>query len=430
MMDPTKWMELGRILAEEQDHQLARQDALRQARKRLAEGKRKRGGRWPAFVLVAAAALVLLLWQASRPGALQFEVAGQPGAPDAWIAAPEGGLPVQFSDGTSLHLTPAAQARVAEIDRQGARVILERGRAELSVVRRPGARWLVNAGPFEVRVTGTRFSVEWDASQERFHLTMEEGSVEVRSPCHTETRRFVAGESVSMVCKPPPPTSPSLPATESARPSTPPTSSGTSSDNPLPELSTTPVAQRSSPALPLPPPTNVDPARSITSPVAPSGSAPAAELGWKELASARRYQEAMAAANAQGFDNLCNSLDVGELALLGDVARFSGDTGRARQALMTLRRRFPGDGRSATSAFILGRIAFDQQRAYGDAAGWFATYLNEQPAGPFAQEALGRLVEARQRSGDQDGARHAAQQYLLRFPGGAYEALARKLAEP
>jgi TolA-binding protein len=342
------------------------------------------------------------------------------------MAAPEGGLPVRFSDGTSLHLAPAAQARVAEVDRQGARVILERGRAELAVVRRPGARWVVNAGPFEVRVTGTRFSVEWDASQERFYLTMAEGSVEVRSPCHPETRRFVAGESVSMGCKSPPPASPpGLPA-ESSQPAAPTSPSG----EPAPAPSAAPAAPRAS-ALPLPGPTpSSEPAGATAPPVAATASASAVEPGWKELAGARRYREAMAAANAQGFDGLCGSLDAGELALLGDAARFSGDPGRARQALTALRRRFPGDGRSAASAFTLGRIAFDQQRSYGDAAGWFATYLNEQPSGGFAQEALGRLIEARQRSGDLEGARHAARQYLLRFPGGAHEPLARKLTEP
>jgi len=433
MTEPTKLFELGQIAAEEQDRQLAQLDTLAQVRERLAQRKRRRGGQGALLVLAASAAALALLWWAqpgSRP--LRFEVAGRPGASDAWIAAPEGGLPVRFSDGTTLHLASSAQARIADIDRKGARVVLERGRAELAVVHRPGTRWSVSAGPFEVKVTGTRFSVEWDASQELFHLNMVEGSVEVSSLCHREKRRFTAGERVSMGCKNTPT---SVVAPE---PSPAPTSS--THEPPLVPSAPT-VGPRSPLGLPsLPAASNPEPfksapsaqpapAASTVSP-APPASAEVPEPSWKELTAARRYREAMDAANARGFDQLCNTLDAGDLSLLGDVARFSGDTGRARQALTALRRRFPGDARSAASAFTLGRIAFDQQHSYGDAAGWFSTYLNEQPSGPFAQEALGRLIEARQRSGDLEGAHHAAQQYLLRFPGGAHEPFARKLTAP
>jgi len=135
----------------------------------------------------------------------------------------------------------------------------------------------------------------------------------------------------------------------------------------------------------------------------------------------------MADAEHQGFDGLCTSLAAAELSSLGDVARFSGNAGRAHQALTSLRRRFPGDAHAAVAAFTLGRIAFDQQGSPAEAASWFSSYLAEQPEGAFAQEALGRLMEARQRSGDGVGARHAAQQYTGRFPGGAHEALARRL---
>ncbi len=162
-----------------------------------------------------------------------------------------------------------------------------------------------------------------------------------------------------------------------------------------------------------------------------ASSAPPVEAppAWLDLARARRYRDAMREA-APSFDALCASLGPADLALLGDAARFSGDTGRGRQALTALRRRYPGDAHAATAAFTLGRIAFDQQRSPGEAAGWFSTYLSELPGGPLAQEALGRLIEARQQAGDTAGARHAAQQYLARFPGGAHEAIARRLVEP
>jgi transmembrane sensor len=256
--------------------------------------------------------------------------------------------------------------------------------------------------------------------------------VEVSSLCHREKRRFTAGERVSMRCKNTPsgmvaPEPSPAPTSSTREPPLVPSASTVGARSSL-GLSSPLAASNPEPFKPMP---SAQPA-SVASTVfpAPLASAEVPEPSWKELAAARRYREAMAAANTRGFDELCNTLDAGDLSLLGDVARFSGDTGRARQALTTLRRRFPGDARSAASAFTLGRIAFDQQHSYGDAAGWFSTYLNEQPSGPFAQEALGRLIEARQRSGDLEGARHAAQQYLLRFPGGAHEPFARKLTAP
>jgi TolA-binding protein len=89
-------------------------------------------------------------------------------------------------------------------------------------------------------------------------------------------------------------------------------------------------------------------------------------------------------------------------------------------ALQALRQRFAGSSDAATAAFRLGRIAFEKHHAYGDAASWFDIYLREQPSGPLMGDAFGRLMEARQRSGDWAGARVEAQQYLRRFPQGPY----------
>ena len=79
----------------------------------------------------------------------------------------------------------------------------------------------------------------------------------------------------------------------------------------------------------------------------------------------------------------------------------------------------------ATGAFSLGRLAFEKRAAYAEAAGWFATYLNEQPHGPLMGDAIGRLMEARDRAGDRQTAQRDAEQYLQRFPIGAYAGTAR-----
>jgi len=98
-------------------------------------------------------------------------------------------------------------------------------------------------------------------------------------------------------------------------------------------------------------------------------------------------------------------------------------------ALGSLRKRFPGSANAAAAAFSLGRIAFERRGAYAEAVRWFSTYLSEAPNGPLMGDAVGRLMEARERQGDRAGARSDAEQYLRRFPRGPYAPLAKRLLQ-
>ena len=84
------------------------------------------------------------------------------GTAGLFIAAPSTGqMPITFSDGSTLRLAPAARLRVAEVAPEGARVLVESGAVHVSVVHATTreTRWAVEAGPFEIRVTGTKFDV-------------------------------------------------------------------------------------------------------------------------------------------------------------------------------------------------------------------------------------------------------------------------------
>ena len=116
------------------------------------------------------------------------------------------------------------------------------------------------------------------------------------------------------------------------------------------------------------------------------------------------------------------------IALLSDVARHAGANRQAEQALVVLRRRFPGTGDAALAAFALGRLEFDEFHAYARAAVWFRTYLNERPSGSMTREALGRLIEACYRARDVEGARSAAARYLRDYPSGPHAELASRVA--
>ena len=107
------------------------------------------------------------------------------------------------------------------------------------------------------------------------------------------------------------------------------------------------------------------------------------------------------------------------------MARLSGNSGHALRAYEGARARFPGTGFAANAAFSMGRVYFDQLDAYADAARSFATYANEQPAGPLLREALGRQMEALSRAGDRAGAARAAERYLRLYPNGPHAPLAR-----
>ena len=96
---------------------------------------------------------------------------GQTLAAGAFIEAQgEAALPVRFSDGSQITLSPHARARLVELDADGAHLLLEGGHAQVAVVPRAHTRFRISAGPFVVRVKGTRFGVAWDAERDRFEL--------------------------------------------------------------------------------------------------------------------------------------------------------------------------------------------------------------------------------------------------------------------
>jgi hypothetical protein len=87
---------------------------------------------------------------------------------------------VSFDDGTSITLGQSVRGNLHALGFwRGARLSLASGHVDLSVVHRMGRRWEVLAGPFEVRVTGTRFGVDWSPGSGRFSLSVSQGEVKV-----------------------------------------------------------------------------------------------------------------------------------------------------------------------------------------------------------------------------------------------------------
>jgi transmembrane sensor len=415
--------ELYRLVAETQDDALSESGMLDEARERMFGLKlRESPGLARPLVLLAAslcvlAASILFLLQ-STTAPLTYEVDGVSAGLDLPIEPAERReSSLRFSDGSSVVLSAGARARVTTIRDSGAEIIVERGRAHVAVVHRATTRWLVRAGRVDVTVTGTAFDVTWDESTETFSLAMTEGTVVLGGACVPSPRVVSASQSVRLEC--------------SAR-----TNAGRTAD---------PVGETTATIVRSPPSAEVAPSKAqpVLSPsaerrdekgsdLAPGTNAPPVAIevpvSWRELVAAGKHAEALASAERAGFESECAQGSAADLLTLADVARLGGNMGRAQQALLVLRRRFPGDPRAAGAAFTLGQMAFDQRGAYGEAASMFSAYLREQPNGSLTREALGRLIEARQRSGDRAGARSAARAYLERHPSGPHAELARSLA--
>lgn len=405
--------ELGAALARAQDAEREAAPAADGAARLVAafepRSRRPAIGVW-ALSLAAAAVLVLLVWW---PRALRFEVEGRgAGQAEAAIEAQAQPLPLRFSDGTELALAPEARARVLELHDDGARVVLEKGTLAAQVVHRGASRWSVLAGPYEVRVTGTRFDVSWSPASASFELLLREGSVQVLGPSLGEGRVLRGGESLRLGPRAAPhpqqlpPEAPVVPLS--------------------PDASVVSVSP--GPAVQAPPESGVAARPPQARPREVRDDLSETWRTLRRLSREGRHAEVLRLARGRGVAPLSEQATAADLMLLADAARLSGEASLARDVLLVLRARFPADNRAATAGFLLGRIAFERAE-YREATRWFALYLEEASAGPLAGEALLRLAQGRAELGDAEGSRQAAQRYLELYPSGPLVEQARRLAD-
>lgn len=319
-------------------------------------------------------------------------VAGQLGT---FLAAPATApLPLSFSDDTTLALAPGSHARVFTLGTDGAHVGLERGSVDVHVVHRASTHWTLDAGPFAVQVTGTRFELSWDAATETMVVELKEGSVVVKGcGLGPNGQRVSAGQRLRASCS-----DRELAVAATATPTVTP---------PAPSPSTMPAH--------VEPVAAVEPADAAP-PEPPPGrqSAPVSPRGAKQV-------DAAPPAPSKGAQ--APSL---ELLWRAGEARYTHDFATAEALLREARVRFAGSDDAARAAFELGRIAFDVRHDSAEAAEWFERYLLERPNGELAREALGRAVETRMLTSDAR-ARELASRYLATYPDGPHAALARKI---
>jgi TolA-binding protein len=323
---------------------------------------------------------------------------------------------ITFSDGTQVRADPGTRLRIGEPQSDGARIFIERGVANAHVVHRQHSNWLFAAGPFEVRVTGTKLTISWDPVKEELDLTLHEGSVEVRSPIGQGPISVRAGERFFAK------------AEASKRWTGQILSSASTSAAGAKSVAAEPGAnifesQESRRAAQVQP--HDSPAASAG--VARGRAQTPHRDSWQSLVMRGEFEAVIAAAAAKGSHACLESCPASELRALADAARYTKRFELAEKCLLALRHRFSGSAGSAAAAFLLGRTN-ELRGRNAQAEHWYELYLAESSDGEFASDALAGCMRVVAALRGKSAARSLALEYLRRYPNGVYASSARGIS--
>jgi hypothetical protein len=458
-------------------------------RQLVLSGKERCKSRMSAFamsaagILVAIGVLCLVVWPEEETRVFWVGEDNAAGIRGQWLTtAPGDESRLRFEHDSSIIVRQRSAVRVTLS--QNDRVVLELNEGEiLADIHGNGTtRWSIDAGPFTVDVLGTKFAVTWDRDDEILDVKVKRGTVLVRGANlsdHgvkvTEGHRVRADARYGSV-----EFNPVAPQRYAGRPwgNRPSPDSHQASDNPR-SLGSADTDVAPSPSIgrrPTDAPTAFSTLRgsstaskgktratgfrASTSPVEPTGESgdgrlpqvtrdlpsssegdsdkndnePPADKGdiggdgrplWVALFDRGQYMQAFEEAEELGFDNLQRDLQLPELWKLMSAARKVRQDDVAEELLLVCRRRFAGSSKARRAAFVLGMINAHGKRDLVSASKWLNIYLDENPDGPLAAEAMGRLIVVYGQMGRGDEAKVAAKRYLQRYPDGVFSKIAK-----
>ncbi len=422
------WEKLGMEVTRSVDEAIGERDHVAIVRDRIINTRMddRSGSRRPVVFLVATSALIAFglwfLWfsleQDGNPITYRIRGGYQQGSIESWISSrAQETLPISFSDGSTIELDPSSDARIDDLTSEGARIILERGGATVDIKHSEDTRWHLDVGPYRVMVTGTRFDVSWDPEGNIFKIAMDEGSVNVSGPLVEDGSTISKGEMLRAY-----PHQGRLEKFKASEPIA--ASSGETGAGP------SEVAAEANPAREeLSGPNDAGEQERLPS----SAKNPSrkswkdAYKGWKAAADAGRYDEALRIVEANGVSAFLSRADAQDLFSLGSGARILKRWDLAERFLQEIERKHANTRYGDRASFMLGKIAFDVRRNYGEAARRFAKYESRSKSDPLRREALGRLIEARMNLGDRLGSESAAKAYLASYPKGPHASLANRV---
>jgi ferric-dicitrate binding protein FerR (iron transport regulator) len=353
---------------------------------------------------------------APQTGSLAYRVEGGEIVDGGYLRSlGNSGVRLRFAEGSELEFIAGARGRLRSVDANGARFAVERGTASVKVAHRPGAHWLVDAGPFLITVQGTTFTVAWDATGEQLDLHMQQGTVSVTGPLSESAITVRAGQRLAINL---PKREVVLQDAESAavlHPAGAPVSHE-------PEMG--PAKQGF----------DTEPGEAARDAAGPQTGSHARAAGawprsWPAALAAGELDSILRDAERRGLARCLAGASGEDLSALADAARYRRRDSLAKQALLTQRSRFPGSARALDSAFLLGRLEEMHEGSRGKALSWYQRYLEEAPSGAYASEALGREMIVTQDLMGVAAAHKIAEDYLRRFPNGTYAGAARALRQ-
>jgi ferric-dicitrate binding protein FerR (iron transport regulator)/TolA-binding protein len=391
-----------------------------------ARRRRPRLWMWTGAVGAVASAAACVLWlavarsPAPRPSSLTYRAEGGEILDGGYLRSFGGrGMTLRFSEGTELALLAGGRGWLRQVGAEGGHLAIEQGAARIQVTPRPGARWVVDAGPFAVTVRGTSFTVAWDAQAEQLDLRMEKGLVEVTGPILENVISVRGGQRLAINLPNKEVVLHELDAERVAAPAVEPGGRESSGE----EVAVLPAA-------PAGPSARAAPSRRSARRLAWRARSNAERsFGWAATLAAGRVDAILDDVERLGSKRALAEASSDDLSALADAARYRRQEDLAQQALLAQRARFPGSARACDAAFLLGRLEESHEGRGGKALEWYDQYLEGAPTGAYASEALGRKMIATQKMMGNAAARAVAQDYLARFPTGSYAGAARALRQ-
>ncbi len=371
-----------------------------------------------AAVLVGVLCISLIK---ERQIPLPFWVGEQLSAGDqgSWIESlPGETLPVRFEGGSRLELADETAVRVLMSNNENVKIDLDKGKIRARIRGNGKTKWSMKAGPYQVAVMGTTFSVFWATATSSLSVSVTEGLVLVNGAGLSEHGiSLAAGDHLEvdgnkvMV---------DLKSGRNAKKSS---TSKSHSEPAVPDDVEVAAEVEEEQKVDI-----IRESSKRTSSIARSISKKTPESGaWKELYKRNDYAGTVDAAEKEGLSSLYTTLNREDLWRLASAARYARRGRVATDVLLAIRERFSGSRRAHAATFLLGRVALELGYNTRRAGKWFKIYLNENPSGPLAEEALGRLIDACDKAGDGKEARRNAGLYLSRYPNGLFTELARSV---
>jgi ferric-dicitrate binding protein FerR (iron transport regulator) len=369
--------------------------------------------------VAAAAGLTLGVVALNERAELRYEVRGA-ALVDGAIHTDAHNAVIDFSDGSRVEMSKGTTSQIEIAGNHAARTRLTAGDMEVSVHHAQDTDYRFLAGPYEVRVVGTKFHLSWQPRTGQFSVEMHEGRVRVLGPGALD-RAVSAGEILNLSSS-----HQALASQTAASPASEPAQPSANAATPRHAIGARHAVPSAADGASSARGSAIASALGENEAHSPQSLAKADAVPWSALVAKGRFAEVVSAAESFGTERALRERGSADLSALAHAANYTGRTALAVSAWTALRERFTGQKAARQSAFFIGRV-YDQQGRAAEALRWLNAYLSEASGDVYASEALGRKLAVVQKLQGPGPARAIAEDYLARFPKGAYAPTARAL---